>query len=140
MHKKFEKSERIVSQKQIDQLFGGNSSHSMAAFPLRVVYIQQARPDGEPPVKVLISVSKRKFKHAVDRNRVKRQIREAYRLNKQLISDKIAPQNQLAIAFIWISDSITSSEVVTARVRGLLRRIANNIEIHDVRCEEPERR
>ena len=136
MYKVFEKSERIVSQKQIDQLFGGNSSHSMAAFPLRVVYIQQARTDDEPPVKVLISVSKRKFKHAVDRNRVKRQIREAYRLNKHLIFEKIAPQNQLAIAFIWISDSTTPSNVVSARVRALLKRIANNLEICDVRCEE----
>ena len=100
--------------------------------------MQQARAEGEPPVKVLISVSKRKFKHAVDRNRVKRQLREAYRLNKHLISDKIVSPNQLAIAFIWISDSTTSSNVVTAKVRGLLKRIAD-IEIRDVRCGEPEK-
>ena len=57
----------------------------MAAFPLRVVYVNKERAHGEVPVQILISVPKKRFKHAVDRNRVKRQVREAYRLHKQVL-------------------------------------------------------
>lgn len=131
--KEFQKRERIVSKKLIDEIFSGNSSHSQAAFPLRIVYMERTytaedgttaqRPEEEPPVQVLVSVSKRHFKHAVDRNRVKRQVREAYRLNKQLITERVPADHQLCLAFIWLSDSLVSSDIVTARVKSLLKRI-----------------
>jgi len=127
------KRERIVSKKLIDKIFSGNSSQSLVAFPLRIVFMERnftanddtaaKRPEEEPPVQVLFSVSKRHFKHAVDRNRVKRQLREAYRLNKQLITKRVAADRQLCLSFIWLSDSLMSSDVVTARVKSLLKRI-----------------
>ena len=61
----------------------------MAAFPLRVVYVNKERAQGEVPVQILISVPKKRFKHAVDRNRVKRQVREAYRLHKQVLYEAL---------------------------------------------------
>ena len=113
----FRKSERLCSKKVIDALFAsGNKSFS--AFPLRVVYME--RP--EPVSQVLISVSKRHFKHAVDRNCVKRQIREAYRLNKDLLPT----EKGFYIAFIWLSDETFSSQVVTNRIINLLTRIKEN--------------
>lgn len=113
----FRKSERLCSKKVIDALFaGGNKSFS--AFPLRVVYME--RP--EPVSQVLVSVSKRHFKHAVDRNRVKRQIREAYRLNK----DILPAGKGFYIAFIWLSDETFTSQVVTNRIINLLTRIKEN--------------
>lgn len=113
----FRKSERLCSKKVIDALFAsGNKSFS--AFPLRVVYME--RP--EPVSQVLISVSKRHFKHAVDRNCVKRQIREAYRLNKDLLP----AEKGFYIAFIWLSDETFSSQVVTNRIINLLTRIKEN--------------
>ena len=81
----FRKSERIHSLKQIDELFGGGKSRALSAFPIRVVYRYVHRLPTEAPFQVLISVPKRNLKHAVDRNRVKRQLREAYRLNKHLL-------------------------------------------------------
>ena len=81
----FRKSERIHSLKQIDELFGGGKSRALSAFPIRVVYRYVHRLPTETPFQVLISVPKRNLKHAVDRNRVKRQLREAYRLNKHLL-------------------------------------------------------
>lgn len=117
----FHKTERIVSQKLIDELFTSGQSKSLVAFPLRAVYMEKAEAE---TTQVLISVSKRHFKHAVDRNRVKRQIREAYRLNKQLLSCN----HPLAIAFIWLSDSHAPSEVVASRVKTLLKRISKSSE------------
>ena len=78
----FRKQERIVSQKLIDELFSGTGSHSMAAFPVRMVCLLRERPQDAPSAQVLVSVSKRRFRHAVDRNRAKRQIREAYRKHR----------------------------------------------------------
>ena len=128
---RFQKQERIVSQKLIEELFGGGKSHSLAAFPLRVVYMQQERQDRQEPVKVLVSVSKKRFHHAVDRNRVKRQIREAYRLQKQILTERIEPGQTIDMAFIWLSDQHFPTAEVSSRVRHLLERIAKRIEHRD---------
>ena len=124
---RFQKQERIISQKLIEELFGGGQSHSMAAFPLRAVYMQQERQDRSEPVKVLISVPKKRLHHAVDRNRAKRQVREAYRLQKQLLIDKIPEGQAIDIAFIWLSDRPGLTVDISRRVRSLLERIAQRI-------------
>ena len=72
------KSERLDKKKVIDKMFSGGA-RSFSVFPLRVVYLPVE--ELEAPVSILVSVSKRRFKRAVKRNRVKRQIREAYRKN-----------------------------------------------------------
>ena len=125
----FHKQERIVSRKQMETLFGGGTSQSLAAFPLRVVYMTQALPTGEVPVQILVSVSKKHFKHAVDRNRVKRQVREAYRLNKAILYDALLPtaNTQLSLAFIWLSNQHYPTPVVAQRVVSLLHRIAEKL-------------
>jgi ribonuclease P protein component len=120
----FQKRERVVSEKLIDELFNGGHSHSLAAFPLRVIYMKSEHQDGQPPVQVLISVPKKRFHHAVDRNRVKRQIREAYRRQKSLLADKVPPTQILVIAFVWLSDQLQPSAEIDRRVKNLLERIA----------------
>lgn len=121
----FSKRERIVSRKLIEQLFSKGSSQSMSAFPLRIVYIQKGR-DGEP-LQVLVSVSKRHFKHAVDRNRVKRQIREAYRLHKHLLAQRIPEGISIALAFIWLSDEHCDSQRIEKSVSRLMEKVAVNV-------------
>ena len=76
----FPKEEHLCRKKLIDELFGKQGS-SFGAYPLRIVWLPGPGPTAAPP-QVLISVSKRSFKRAFDRNRLKRLIREAYRLNK----------------------------------------------------------
>ena len=76
----FPKEERLCRKKLIEELFGKQGS-SFGVYPLRIVWIKSEQPSTAPP-QVLISVSKRTFKRAVDRNYLKRLIREAYRLNK----------------------------------------------------------
>jgi len=78
----FSKEERLCSKRLIALLFSKGSSFNL--YPLRFVYYTpQDLPLG--PTQVLLSVSKRYFKRATDRNRLKRQMREAYRLNKHLL-------------------------------------------------------
>ena len=138
----FPKRERIVSQKLIDELFIGGQSQSLAAFPLRAVYLpltpapswtsQAAEPSGSlppAPCQLLISVPKRRFKHAVDRNRVKRQLREAFRKNKHLLTEHIPEGQSVAVAFIWLSDQHLPTALVEQRVIGLLRQIAPKMNV-----------
>jgi ribonuclease P protein component len=121
------KQERLFSRKLIETLFSGGSSQSMAAFPVRAVYIIKERAHEEPPVQLLVSVSKRHFKHAVDRNRVKRQIREAYRQNKQLLTEAVPESHQLLMALIWLADEHYPSWEIEKRVLRLLQRIAEKL-------------
>ena len=123
----FSKKERVVSKKLIESLFEKGDSQSLAAFPMRVVYMQVERQAGDSPVQILISVPKKRFKHAVDRNRVKRQVRESYRLNKQILCDVIPENKQLLIAFIWLSDKHYPTNEVQKRVVTLLQKIARKL-------------
>ncbi len=123
----FRKRERIVSLKLIETLFGGGVSQSVAAFPLRAVYMLSERQPNEASAQLLISVPKKRFRHAVDRNRVKRQIREAYRLHKDLLYQAIPDNQRLLLAFVWLSDEHRLSKEVTQRVTGLMKRISEKL-------------
>ncbi len=121
------KRERMVSRKLIETLFSGKSSMSMAAFPLRVVYMKMERKEDKASVQLLVSVSKKRFKHAVDRNRVKRQVREAFRKHKQVLYETLPTTDQLLIAFIWLADQHSPTQVVDKRVNSLLQRVAEKL-------------
>ena len=123
----FRKQERIVSKQLMETLFDKGDSHSLAAFPLRAIYTLTDRREGCAPVQILISVPKKRFKHAVDRNRVKRQVREAYRQHRQTLSESIADGQQLLIAFIWLSDRHCPSQEVEKRVVGILQKIKSRL-------------
>jgi len=124
----FRKRERIVSLKLIESLFGGGCSQSVAAFPLRAVYmLLTERQTGDTPVQLLISVPKKRFKHAVDRNRVKRQIREAFRQHKDLLYHVLPDNQRLLLAFIWLSDEHRPSKEVEGRIVTLMWRIGEKL-------------
>ena len=123
----FKKRERIVSRKLIERLFSKGSSFSVSAFPLRIVVMETARTEDDVPVQVLVSVSKRHFKHAVDRNRVKRQVREAYRQHKQIVTEKVQQKQTLAIAFIWLADELYESTAVEKSIKKLLGKVAERL-------------
>ena len=117
----------MVSLKLIEALFGGGCSQSVAAFPLRAVYMLSERQCDDAPVQLLISVPKKRFHHAVDRNRVKRQVREAYRQHKDLLCQVVPEGQRLLLAFIWLSDEHRPSKEVEGRIVSLMRRIAEKI-------------
>ncbi len=127
--KTFGKKEKLVSKKAIDALFSGGNSRSMSAYPLRVVFMRKERCETEEPAQVMVSVSKRHFKRAVKRNRVKRQIREAYRLNKHLLHEALEQKKDTAVAmaFIWQSDELAETALITEKMQSLLSRMAEKI-------------
>lgn len=118
------KEERICSKKLINELFTGNG-RSMTAFPLRVVFMKRTIVDDQPRAAMLVSVPKRYFKHAVDRNRVKRQLREAFRRNKSIITQNLTDDHEaVAMAFVWLTDEKFPSSEVENRMVRLLTRIS----------------
>lgn len=122
---KFPASERIKSRKQAERLFMGGENRSFSAYPVRIVY-RKAEQQGEEGIRTMMSVSKHHFKSAVKRNRVKRQLREAYRLNKHLVEDHLAGRTY-DMAFIWQADELYDSKTVEGRVVRLLRRMGESI-------------
>ncbi|MCR4852173.1 MAG: ribonuclease P protein component [Prevotella sp.] len=116
--------ERIKGKKAVDQLFHNNDGHALTAFPLRVVYVETERID-ETPTKFMVSVPKRCLKRAVWRNRVKRQVREAFRLNQQKLS--VPDDKTVLLAFIWMDSKIWASRTVEHRMRDLLQRLGGRI-------------
>ena len=114
-----QKKERLNSKIIIEKLFSGGSK-SLPAFPLRIVYMP-IEEDDYPTLSILISVPKKKFKRAVKRNRVKRQIREAYRKNKFILKDVLDKENKkAAIAFIWLGNELYESSDIENKVVKLL--------------------
>lgn len=121
----FAKPEHLCRQRDIEALFSAGS-HAMTAFPVRLVFRRVPHTAG-PPIQVLISVAKRRLHHAVDRNRAKRQLREAYRLNKSVVVEQLAEGEGLHIALIWLADSPLDSAMVSTKVAALLRRLSEKV-------------
>ena len=120
----FRKRERMVSNLLIEALFDNGKSRSVSAFPLRAVYHTTELREGSAPVQVLISVPKKRFRHAVDRNRVKRQIREVWRHHKDLIWQQIPDDKMMLVGLVWLSDSHFPTIEVEKRVVSILQRIS----------------
>lgn len=120
------KKERVAGKRLIDTLFKGGESRSMSCYPLRAVYTLVPLADDGSQLKMMVSVPKRHFRRAVKRNRVKRQVREAYRKQKHLLQGTVDghPGQTLAVAFIWLSDQLFDSRHIEGRIGMLLTRIS----------------
>jgi ribonuclease P protein component len=115
----FGKKERIKSKKVISALFDRTSpvNHSFLIYPYKVVYAKAEGETLEQLPQVLISVSKRKFKNATDRNTIKRRTKEAYRLNKLDFSGSIS------LAFIYVANDILEFFVLEKAMKNVLARL-----------------
>ena len=105
----FNKKEKLKSKKLIEQLFA--NGQSVSVFPLRLVFMPTTFNDGVM-AKAGVSVSKRQFKTAVDRNRIKRLMREVYRLNKANYFNNISTSYAFMILYIG-KDKPTLTQIET---------------------------
>lgn len=109
----YPKNERLKSKTTIDLLF--SDGKSVSKYPLRLVY-RQAEGDAEEKIKMGVSVSKKYFKKAVDRNYFKRVLRETYRLNKHLLLDNIE-QPYSIMFFYQTKDRLSYEEINTKTIQ-----------------------
>lgn len=115
----FRKEERLSRKKIIEELFEKGASRLF--FPLKVLSLPHPDPN-QIVHQVLITAPARNFKKAVDRNTVKRRIREGYRLNKTLIPTSPA----LCLAYIYIAKDILPSVTIHKSIRSSLQQLKNN--------------
>ncbi|MBR9922563.1 MAG: ribonuclease P protein component [Bacteroidetes bacterium] len=95
----FSREERLKSRKLIGMLF--REGKAVNAFPLRMIWMEISAEKAQAPIQFTVSVPKRRFKRAVDRNRLKRQVREAFRLRKAEILESIPEEKAYALMIIF---------------------------------------
>ena len=120
----FRKQERLCSSTQIDRLFiEGN--RQISVFPIRLVWLLSDDIEG---VQVLISAPKRNFHHAVDRNRIKRQIREFYRTHSAALKDIAASKGKgLALAFLFNDKRVWDSRMLLPRLESAMSKLVESV-------------
>ena len=117
------KEERLKSRKQIEQLF--NEGKKITISPFRISYLFIAPLiDHYSPLSFGIAVSNKNFKRAVDRNRIKRLVREAWRLQKNELKEKLKSNGkQLNVFFIYASKELPGYDLVKDKVAVALKKL-----------------
>ncbi len=119
----FGKEEHLCGKTAIDELY--TTGESFFLYPFRIAYRKTDRK--EVAAQCLVNAPKRKFKHAVDRNKLKRLMREAYRKNKHALSDEMEQSGStMLMAFNYIGDKIESQTFIEKRMRQALDKITSS--------------
>jgi len=118
----FPKKEKLKSQKLIEKLF--LEGKAVTSFPIRLLYLQTDFEDGSK-IKTGVSVSKRNFKKAVDRNCIKRLLREAYRLNKPEYFNNITTSYAFMILYLGKDD--TDFNLVNSKMKIVFKSFLEKI-------------
>ncbi len=98
MNQRYGKEEKLKQKKQIETLF--TDGNSLGQYPIRLFYLRVTSENIHQPTRTGVSVSKRNFKNAVDRNKIKRLLREAYKKNKYLVNDLNSHPYWLMIVYV----------------------------------------
>ena len=118
----FGKNEKLKSRKAFDELFSGGKT--FVSHPVRFVY--RIKPKEDYDIRVGVSVGKKKFKHAVDRNLLKRRCKEAYRLNKLIVEP--SPNYSVDLVMIYTSSKHQPFEVIEQSIKVLLEKLNEAIQ------------
>src|SRR5690606_15852401 len=113
----FPKKEKLKRKKLIEQLFEGGKG--ISSYPVKLIYLRTELPE-DVQIQAGVTVSKRNFKRAVQRNRIKRLLRESYRLNKHLVFNNI--EGNFAFLFLYIGKEMPEYEQVEASIKTVLHK------------------
>lgn len=119
----FGKMEKLKSKTLIGQLF--SEGRNLSVFPLKLIYLKVDKQ--EMPIKAAVTVSKKNFKNAVHRNRIKRLLRESYRLNKGMVFNNT--QENFAFLFLYLGKEMPAFKDVESKMKLLLEKF--NARIHE---------
>lgn len=121
MQYSFSRKEKLKSKKQIAQLF--EEGKALTEFPLKLIYLESS----EQPCKIQtgVTVPKKNFKSAVARNRIKRLLRESYRLNKAIVFNNT--QGEFAFLFLYLGKEIPTFKEVQGKIVSLLKKFNDRV-------------
>lgn len=118
----YPKNEKLKSKRTIDLLF--SEGKSVSKYPLRLVFVENPSEEKEL-IKMGVSVSKKYFKHAVDRNYFKRVLRECYRLNKNVLTENI--EKPYAFMFFYQSKDRLTYQEINEKTIQLFKKFVENV-------------
>jgi len=117
----YNKKEKLKSRTQLEAIF--TSGKSFSVFPIKVFFLEAETTQTER-IKVGVGVSARHFKKAVHRNRIKRLLREAYRLEKQNLHQQLnEQQKQFAVFFLYIDKEMPAYEVLRGKMKEAIEKL-----------------
>ena len=126
----YPKSEKLKSKITIDLLF--SKGKSVSKYPLRLVFVESdygIPDDSTQMLKMGVSVSKKYFKHAVDRNYFKRVLRETYRLNKHILTDNL--DKKYAFMFFYQTKERLTFEEINTKTIQLFEKFVQQLKIEE---------
>ncbi|MDE3144051.1 MAG: ribonuclease P protein component [Bacteroidota bacterium] len=126
----YQSKEKLKSRKLMDQLF--TAGKSVSVFPVKAMF-NEIDAAIDFPVKAGVGVSIRNFKKAVDRNRIKRLLREAYRLNKQPLLDFATANNKkIAVFFLFVDKTLPDFEMLQNKMPVLIDKLIKQLDENSV--------
>lgn len=121
----FSKIEHLCGEKRLSRVF--TQGKAFIVYPMRIVYIVEAKTD-IAAANILVSVPKKRFKRAVKRNRLKRLMREAYRINKHELTEILNQKDlHIHLAFNYVADDEKDFEIIEMKMKLALEKIIAKI-------------
>lgn len=123
MDNSYPKKEKLKSKKRITQLFA--EGRSVSIYPIKLIYLETKGQ--EAAIQVGVAVPKKNFKSAVERNRIKRLLRESYRLNKATVFNNT--RSEFAFLFLYLGKEMPTFQEVERKMKSLLQKF--NTLVHE---------